>query len=85
MEVSGERAGEERTLRWDLLDRYDAGTGITAMMRTTGFSLATTGGLQAEGAIPPGVWTPDEVVPAERYVSALAQRGVDIRFEEVAA
>ena len=62
---------------------YDAETGITAMMRTTGFSLATTGGLQAEGAIPPGVWTPDEVVPAERYVTALALRGVDIRFEEV--
>ena len=83
VEVSGERAGEELTLRWDLLDRYDSEIGMTAMMRTTGFSLAVTGILQAEGAIPPGVWTPDEVVPAERYVTALALRGVDIRFEEV--
>ena len=51
------------------------------MMRTTGFSLAVTGLMQAQGAIPPGVWTPDEVVPADRYVAALGERGVEIRFE----
>jgi lysine 6-dehydrogenase len=53
------------------------------MMRTTGFSLAITAILQASGAIPPGVWTPDEVVPAERYVEELGARGVNIRFEEI--
>ena len=68
-------------LRYDLLDRYDADTGITAMMRTTGFSLAVTAILQVEGAIPSGVWTPDEVVPAERYVAELQRRGVEIRSE----
>ena len=74
--MSGEREGEETTLRWDLLDRYDPGTGLTAMMRTTGFSLAITGILQADGAIAPGVWTPDEVVPAGRYLAELRERGV---------
>ena len=83
VEVSGERNGEPVTLRWDLLDRYDPDSGITAMMRTTGFSLAVTAILQVEGAIPPGVWTPDEVIPAGRYVQALRERGIDIRFTEI--
>ena len=80
LEVSGEKDGRERTLRWDLLDRYDERTRITAMMRTTGFSLTITAQLQAEGRVPPGVWTPDEAVPAEPYIAALAERGV--RIEE---
>jgi lysine 6-dehydrogenase len=53
------------------------------MMRTTGFSLAITGALQAEKAIAPGVWTPDEVMPADAYIEQLARRGVDIRFAEL--
>jgi lysine 6-dehydrogenase len=79
VEVEGEKDGEPLLLRWDLLDRYDPETGITAMMRTTGFSLAITGALQAAGDVEPGVWTPDEGIPAEAYIQALAHRGVDIR------
>ncbi|HEX8905739.1 MAG TPA: saccharopine dehydrogenase C-terminal domain-containing protein [Longimicrobiaceae bacterium] len=79
VEVEGEKDGEELLLRWDLLDRFDAETGITAMMRTTGYSLAITGALQAAGDVEPGVWTPDEGVPADAYIQALRERGVDIR------
>jgi lysine 6-dehydrogenase len=78
VEVEGEKDGEDTLLRWDLLDRYDPETGITAMMRTTGFSLAITGAMQAEGRIRPGVWTPDEAMPAAEYIDALARRGVVI-------
>lgn len=79
VEVEGTKDGEPLLLRWDLLDRFDAGTGITAMMRTTGFSLAITGAFQAEGQIRPGVWTPDEAMPAPAYIHALANRGVVIQ------
>ncbi|MEX0912334.1 MAG: saccharopine dehydrogenase C-terminal domain-containing protein, partial [Gemmatimonadota bacterium] len=82
VEVSGRRAGRNATLQWDLTDRYDPSTGITAMMRATGFSLAITGLMQAEGRIQPGAWTPDEVVPADEYVEALGKRGVRIRASE---
>src|SRR3712207_7057992 len=54
VEVSGERGGRPVTLRWDLIDRFDAALGMTAMMRTTGFSLAITGALQAAGRVEPG-------------------------------
>lgn len=78
VEADGEKDGRPALFRWDLLDRYDAATGITAMMRTTGFSLAITGAFQAEGRIEPGVWTPDEAMPAPAYIDALAGRGVVI-------
>ena len=79
VEVEGEEEGEAIRICWDLVDRFDPKTGITAMMRTTGFSLAITAELQVAGRMPPGVWTPDEVVPAAEYVGALAERGVRIR------
>jgi lysine 6-dehydrogenase len=66
------------------LDRFDPATRITAMMRTTGYSLAITGALQAAGDVEPGVWTPDEGVPAEPYIQALAQRGIEIRETRLA-
>lgn len=83
VEVEGEKGGEEVLLRWDLLDRFDPETGITAMMRTTGYSLAITGVFQAEGRIAPGVWTPDEAMPAEAYIAALAERGIRIEASEL--
>ncbi len=78
VEAEGEKDGEELLVRFDLLDRFDPETGITAMMRTTGYSLAITGALQAAGEIEPGVWTPDECMPAAAYIDALARRNVVI-------
>jgi lysine 6-dehydrogenase len=83
VEVRGEKDGRDVTLRWDLLDRFDAETGTTAMMRTTGYSLATTAIFQATGKVAPGVGTPDEAMPADDYVRELGRRGIDIRFSEV--
>jgi lysine 6-dehydrogenase len=82
VEVCGDRGGDEVTLCWDLVDRFDPRTGITAMMRTTGYSLSITAVLQASGEIEAGAWTPDEVVPPDSYVEELRRRGIDIRFSE---
>jgi lysine 6-dehydrogenase len=83
VEVQGTDKGEDVLLRYDLLDRYDPETGITAMMRTTGFSLAITGAMQAAGKVQPGVHTPDEAMPAREYIAALAERGVVIQESRV--
>jgi len=78
--VTGTRAGAPATATFELIDRYDEATGISAMMRTTGFSLALTGIMQTDGTIPePGVHTPDEAVPFGPYVAGLARFGVNIR------
>ncbi len=80
VEVQGDQHGKPVTLKWDLLDRFDAENGITAMMRTTGFSLAITGAFQAAGKTRPGVWTPDETMPAQEYIEALEARAIAIEF-----
>jgi lysine 6-dehydrogenase len=78
--VEGTRAGKAAKLTWELLDRYDEAKDISAMERTTGFSLAITGMMQVRGQVAgAGVLTPDEAVPAEPYIAALARRGVMIR------
>ena len=79
VEVTGTKGGRPTVIGFELVDRYDEAKGISAMMRTTGYSLAITGLLQAGGRIAPGVHTPDECMPAEIYIAELAKRGIDIR------
>jgi len=76
--VTGTKDGERSTRTWEVVDHFDAAHGITAMMRTTGYTLSITGQLQASGAIVSGVHTPDECIPAERYFAMLKERGVGI-------
>jgi lysine 6-dehydrogenase len=78
--VEGTKAGAPARIGWELLDYFDGARGISAMERTTGYSLSITGQMQARGEITPaGVHTPDECVPAARYIAELAKRGVNIR------
>ena len=49
-------------------------------MRTTGYSLALTALMQADGRITArGVHTPDEAVPFREYVEGLRKFGVEIQ------
>jgi lysine 6-dehydrogenase len=76
--VSGEKNGSRASTTFDLLDWYDRENRISAMMRTTGFSLSLTAQLQAAGRTPKGVLTPDEAMPFREYVNGLAAHGVTI-------
>lgn len=84
--AEGRREGRPARLTWELLDREDERTGITAMMRCTGFTLSIVGLMLGRGVLDePGVFTPDEVLPPETYLEELADRGVRVRFDEEAA
>ena len=49
------------------------------MMRTTGYSLSITGQMQVQRQVkPPGVWTPDECMPAREYIAELRKRGMNL-------
>ena len=77
VEVQGKNGNR---VAWQLLDYFDEAAGISAMMRTTGYSLAITGVMQVDGRITAaGVHTPDEAVPFQAYVDELKRRGVEIR------
>ena len=78
--VTGKKGGKPARVSFRLIDRYDAEKGSSAMMRTPGYSLSITGQMQARGEIgKAGVFTPDEAIPAEKYISELAKRGVMIK------
>lgn len=82
VEVEGRAGGERASIVFELVDRFDPETGISAMARTTGFSLSITGQLQATGAIGrSGAFTPDGVVPVDRYLDELARRGIRVRAQ----
>jgi len=78
--VTGTKGGKKALRQFDLVDRFDETIGVSAMMRTTGYSLSITGQMQVRGEVsPPGVWTPDECMPAEAYIAELRIRGMDLR------
>ena len=78
--VRGAKGGRPATKSFELVDRYDEVHGVSAMMRTTGYSLAITALMQVRGEVKPaGVHTPDECIPAARYIAELRKRGIDIR------
>ena len=79
--VEGDKDGRPAQVTFELLDYFDPAQGISAMMRTTGYSLSLTALMQADGTITArGVHTPDEAVPFRAYVDGLARFGV--RIEE---
>jgi lysine 6-dehydrogenase len=78
--AEGKKGGKQKKIGWEMVDFYDEENGISAMERSTGYSLSITGQMQARGDIgKAGVFTPDEAIPAQKYIDELARRGVMIR------
>ncbi len=79
--VRVEMLGGGRALRYDIIERHDEVTGLSAMMRTTAFPAAIValtmarGQVTAKGAIPQ-----ERCVPADLFMRELAAR--NIRVEE---
>ena len=78
--AEGTKGGKPKKVGWEMVDFYDEKHDISAMERSTGYSLSIIGQMQARGEIgKAGVFTPDEAIPAEKYISELAKRGVEIK------
>ena len=79
VEVAGEKGGKPSRTRYDVTDFHDPTTEITAMARTTGFSLSITALMQARGQVSAlGVGTPDEVIRPDLYIEDLGRRGIQV-------
>lgn len=75
--VEGSQGGRERRIQFQLIDRYDTARGISAMMRTTGYSLSIVGQMQLDGRIKSkGVKPAFEAVPCGPYLEELKKRGI---------
>ncbi|MDT7603910.1 MAG: hypothetical protein QOF61_1907 [Acidobacteriota bacterium] len=81
LEFRGSQGGARRTLRYDIIDRFDERTRLSAMMRTTAFPASIVAQTMARGATMKKGALPQELsIPPAPFVAALAAR--DIRIEE---
>jgi lysine 6-dehydrogenase len=77
----GRAGGRDAHLRYDIIDRFDARTGLSAMMRTTAFPASIIAQMMARGETTETGARPQElVIPPGKFVAALAAR--DIRISE---
>ena len=79
VEIEGEAGGEAGTLVYDLVDRFDEASGLSAMQRCTGFPAAAAAVLLAERRVPGGgVGAAEQVLPVEPLLAMLAERGLHV-------
>ncbi len=82
VDVRGRRGGERTRIVYDLVDRRDFATGLTAMQRTVGFTLALGARLILGGVLPArGLLTPLDV-PYDLVFPALERRGIRVTRHE---
>jgi lysine 6-dehydrogenase len=75
-----EISGDGRTLRYDIIDRFDENTGLSAMMRTTSFPASIISTMMAKEETLMRGATPQELaVPTEKFISELDRRGIVIK------
>jgi lysine 6-dehydrogenase len=77
--VRVEFAGGGKTLRYDIIDRVDPDTGLSAMMRTTAFPASIVALMMArnqttsKGALPQ-----ERCIPPQLFMDELAKRKIDV-------
>lgn len=84
LEFVGLTNGSLKRLRYDIVDRFDETTELSAMMRTTAFpasiiaQMAARGDVRARGATPQ-----EKAIDAEAFVAELARRNINIAVSEL--
>jgi len=76
----GKKKGRKRTITYQIIDKYDKRSGLTAMMRMTAFSATVLVDLIGRGVIKDtGVMTQEHFVPAQKILLGLKKRGIKIK------
>jgi lysine 6-dehydrogenase len=79
--VRVEFAGGGKRLRYDIIDRFDPETGLSAMMRTTAFPASIVALMMARnqttsrGALPQ-----ERCIPPQLFMEELAKRNIDVQI-----
>ncbi len=80
LEFAGIKDGEEKRLRYDIVDKFDERTNLSAMMRTTAFPASIIAQMIAQGDVLMRGATPQEkVIDAEKFGAELEKRNIRIR------
>jgi lysine 6-dehydrogenase len=84
--VRVETSGGGKRVRYDIIDRYDPETGLSAMMRTTAFPASIVALMMArnqtssKGALPQ-----ERCIPPDAFMTELAARNIEVHVTSGAA
>ena len=74
------KGGESERLRYDIVDKHDEATGLSAMMRTTAFPASIIAQMMARGEVLERGATPQEkAIDPEKFVAELSRRSINIQ------
>lgn len=83
LDFVGKKDGETKRLRYDIVDRLDAATGMSAMMRTTAFPASIIAQMMASGGVLSRGATPQEkAIDPDKFVAELLRRDIKIAVSE---
>ena len=81
--LEGELDGKNKTIVYEIIDRQDTHTGLTAMMRTTAFPAAIIASLAAGGQVDKRGCFPQEIaVKSSLFLPELKKRGIHLTVKE---
>ncbi len=80
LDFVGKKDGSENRLRYDIVDKFDEASGMSAMMRTTAFPASIIAQMMARGDVLVRGATPQEkAIDPAKFVSELERRNINIR------
>ncbi len=80
LDFVGKKDGETKKLRFDIVDKEDEQTGLSAMMRTTAFPASIIAQMMAKGDVLIRGATPQEkAIDSDKFVAELAKRNINIQ------
>lgn len=73
--------GDGKTLTYDIVDKLDDATGLSAMMRTTAFPASIIAQMMARGDVSQRGATPQEIaIDPDKFVAELTKRNISIKM-----
>ena len=80
LEFVGSRNGKAHRLRYDIVDKFDEFTGMSAMMRTTAFPASIIAQMMAKGDVIARGATPQEkAIDPYKFIVELERRNINIK------
>ncbi len=76
--VEGTKDGHDTVVVYEMIDRMDTETGLTAMMRGTSFPASIITLMMARGQTKPGAYPQELVVDSELFIAEFLKRGMPL-------
>jgi lysine 6-dehydrogenase len=83
IDFRGRREGKMRDLRYQIIDRFDQSSGLSAMMRTTAFPASIVAQMMARGETKEkGALPQERVIQPDKFVAELIKRNIRMTIDD---